>query len=111
MKCTMCKGEGKLIIDSQMCNCPICEGTGQILKCRTCKGVGLNTISRNNSWKTGPCMICIGHGFVPEALYVCKICNNTGITHNITVIYDEDGGKDQIYEKDYCDCVSEEDYR
>ena len=70
----------------------------KILKCRTCKGVGLNTISKNNSWKTGPCMICIGHGFVPKVLYDCNLCNNTGIIHTVSVIYDEDGGQDRMYE-------------
>ena len=104
MKCTMCKGEGKVIIDNGMCVCPICEGTRAILKCKECKGSGLTIFSNNNSWKTGPCMICIGHGFVPEALYNCLACDNTGIIIRVSTDYNDDGSTELIGEPDYCGC-------
>jgi DnaJ-class molecular chaperone len=108
MKCTLCKGEGKVIIDDGLCVCPICEGSRKISKCKTCNGSGLTTISNNNSWNTGPCLICIGHGFVPKSFYDCKDCNNTGVIEYATITFSSDGSKELGYEKDYCDCNIEE---
>ena len=105
MKCTICKGEGYFKVDDSIINrCSICDGSGNITKCRSCKGVGTFTRSFISEWKIVPCMTCIGNGVVPEKLYHCVACNNTGIVHNLTILYDEDGGKDQLYEKELCEC-------
>jgi len=108
MKCTLCKGEGKVVIDDGLCVCPICEGSREILKCRTCNGAGLTTVSNEKGWRTGPCMICVGHGFVPKALYDCKDCNNTGVIEYAVTTFSSDGSKDLSYDRDICDCNIEE---
>ena len=105
MKCKLCKGEGFFKIDDDVINrCSICDGTGEVAKCRNCNGVGTFTRSFVTEWKIVPCMTCIGNGMVPKRLYDCQACDNTGIIHNGVTHYFDDGSKELIYEPDICGC-------
>ena len=105
MKCKLCKGEGFYKIDDDVINrCSICDGTGEVAKCRNCNGAGTFTRSFVTEWKIVPCMTCIGNGMVPKRLYDCQACDNTGIIMNSHTVYYDDGSKELMYEPDICGC-------
>lgn len=74
MKCIFCKGEGKIKIKDSIgfgnvksIECYACLGTGNLVKCKKCNGVGkICKFIGFTKLSERYCLVCMGNGYIPE---------------------------------------------